>query len=259
MLQDRKTIFNALAEEYDAYRPHYPPQALLLLVTLGELNSSSAIADIGTGTGRIAIELAKYVRVVYAVDTAAAMLERLSDNAREEGLMNIRTLETPAEDTGLASESLDMAIMSQSFHWVDEQPALAEMHRVLRPSAPLVVMWNQVTNVSDPYYKNITSLIKQYNPNYRGGADIVSTGFLPAIEASGLFNSVERYSFPFELQYRPESYLGFLLSKSYVGVGIAQDKIPPFIQQVHGYLKESFPHDRITEKYETVMLVARKK
>jgi ubiquinone/menaquinone biosynthesis C-methylase UbiE len=63
VLRDGRTIFNALAEQYDAYRPHYPAEALSFLVTLGELDGSSDVADIGSGTGRIALELAKYVRV----------------------------------------------------------------------------------------------------------------------------------------------------------------------------------------------------
>lgn len=259
MLQDRRTIFNALAEQYDAYRPHYPADALLFLVTLADLDRTSEVADVGTGTGRIALELAKYVRVVYAIDTAAAMLERLSENARIEGLANVRTLEVSADSTGLPKESLDMTVMAQSFHWVDQGPALSEMHRILRPQRPLVVMWNQVTNTSDPYYQNITSLIAEHNPRYRGGADIVSTEFQPTIEESGLFGEVDRYTFPFQRQYSPEEYLGYLLSKSYVGVGISQDRLPSFIETVHGFLKDSFPHGKITENYETVLLVATKR
>jgi ubiquinone/menaquinone biosynthesis C-methylase UbiE len=259
MLQDRKTIFNALAEQYDAYRPHYPAEALLFLVTLAELDRTSDIADIGSGTGQIALELAKYVRVVYAVDTAAAMLDRLSENARTAGLMNVRTLEVPADNTSLPKESLDMTVLAQSFHWVDKQPALKEMSRILSPNSPLVVMWNQVTNTSDPYYRNIVSLIKDYNPSYRGGADIISTDFKPSIDESGLFGAVERYTFAFEQQYSPEDYIGFLLSKSYIGVGISQDRLPSFIETAHGFLKQSFPLGKITESYETVVLVANKK
>ncbi|MBS1904178.1 MAG: class I SAM-dependent methyltransferase [Bacteroidetes bacterium] len=256
MLQDRRTIFNALAEQYDAYRPHYPAEALLFLVTLAELDRSSEVADIGTGTGRIALELAKYVRTVYAVDTAAAMLERLSENARLEGLTNIRTLEVSADNTGIPSEALDMAVMAQSFHWVDKTPALREMYRILKPNRPLVVMWNQVIHTSEQYYRNITAQIKEHNPSYRGGADIVSTDFQPSIEASGLFGAVDRYTFSFEMQYTAESYVGYLLSKSYIGVGIPQELLPSFIETVHGILKDSFPHGKITESYETVLLVA---
>ncbi len=259
MLRDPKTIFNALAEQYDAYRPHYPQDALLFLITSAELDRTSDVADIGTGTGRIALELAKYVRVVYAVDSASGMLEQLAKNAKEEGLSNIRTIEASAEDTRITSESLALAVMSQSFHWLDKPASLKEVHRILADEKPLVVMWNQITNTSDTYYQEITGLIKEHNPNYRGGSDIVSIDFQPSIEASGLFGEVEKFTFPFELQYSPEAYLGFLLSKSYVGVGIGQDKLPHFLERVHEILKEHFPNGVVGECYETVILIAKKR
>ena len=96
MYTDAKTIFNALAEHYDAYRPRYPAEALLFLITLAELDRTSDVADIGAGTGQIALELAKYVRLLYAVDTAAAMLDQLTEGAREQGLSNVRTIEASA-------------------------------------------------------------------------------------------------------------------------------------------------------------------
>jgi len=259
LIQDGRTIFNALAEQYDAYRPHYPAEALSFLVTLGELNGASDVADIGSGTGRVALELAKQVRVMYAVDTASAMLEQLGTVARESHIGNIRIVEASGEDTTLPSGSIDLAIMAQSFHWMDKPNALAEMHRIIGEAKMLVVMWNQTSNTSDEYYKNIVSLIKEYNSSYKGGSDIMSTDFKPSIEASGKFGAVERFTFPFTLHYSAESYIGFLLSKSYIGVGIPQDRLPHFIEEVHQLLRDSFSHGNVTEHYETVILSTRKK
>jgi ubiquinone/menaquinone biosynthesis C-methylase UbiE len=258
VLFDNKTIFNALAEQYDAYRPHYPAEALLFLVTLGELDRTSDVADIGTGTGRIALELAKYVRMVYAVDTASVMLEQLQISAAEAGLSNIRTIESPGEATGLQSESLDLVTLAQAFHWMDKSASLKEASRILKPHEPLVLLWNQVTNTQDRYYTEIVSLIKKYNSAYKGGTDILSADFPNRIGESRLFGPVERYTFPFEAHYTPENYVGFLLSKSYIGVGIKSADIPQFIEDTYVVLGESFPDRNVIEKYETVMLVARK-
>ncbi|MDP4219562.1 MAG: class I SAM-dependent methyltransferase [Bacteroidota bacterium] len=259
MLFDNKTIFNALAEQYNAYRPHYPPQALLFLVTLGELDRTSDVADIGTGTGRIALELAKYVRLVYAVDTANVMLDQLQITAEEEGLSNIRTIEAPGEATGLQSESLDLVSLAQAFHWMDKPSALKEASRILKPEKSLVLLWNQVTNTKDDYYSEIVGLIKKYNPHYKGGADILSADFADHINASHLFSPPERYTFSFEAIYSPENYIGFLLSKSYIGVGIGSSDLPHFIEGSYLVLKDAFPDGNVVEKYETVMLAARKK
>ncbi len=258
MLFDNKTIFNALAEQYNAYRPHYPAEALLFLVTLGELEGTSDVADIGTGTGRIALELAKYVRLVYAVDTASVMLDQLQISAEEEGRSNIRTIEAPGEATGLQNESLDLVTLAQAFHWMDKPSALKEAWRILKPGKSLVLLWNQITNTKDDYYTEITSLIKNHNPKYKGGADILSVDFPDHINASKLFGPIERYTFSFECSYTPENYVGFLLSKSYIGVGISSTDLPHFIEGASLILNKAFPNRKVVEKYETVMLVATK-
>jgi ubiquinone/menaquinone biosynthesis C-methylase UbiE len=258
VLFDNKTIFNALAEQYDAYRPHYPPEALLFLVTLGELDKSSDIADIGSGTGRIALELAKSVRLVYAIDTATVMLDQLQSSAEKEGLSNIHTIEAPGESTGLHTESLDFVTIAQAFHWMDKQAALKEANRILKPKKQLVLLWNQVTNTSDEYYQEMVALIKRYNSKYEGGADIRSADFPDHLNNSGLFGPIERFTFPFELHYSLESYVGFLLSKSYIGMGIATSELPHFIEGAHQVMKKKFADGNITEQYETVMLAVRK-
>src|SRR5262249_54845205 len=38
-----------------------------------------------------------------------------------------------AHETGLADRSCDIAVCSQSFHWMEPQPTLSEVARILRP------------------------------------------------------------------------------------------------------------------------------
>jgi ubiquinone/menaquinone biosynthesis C-methylase UbiE len=257
LLSDPRTIFNALAENYDAYRPHYPSEALLFLVTLAELDRTSTVADIGTGTGRLALSLARYVRLVYALDPASQMLRKLEENARNEGITGIQTIEAGGERTGLATNSIDLITLAQSFHWMDKPVAVKEFSRILRPNQPLVLLWNQTLDWKAEYYQQINDCIKRFNPRYSGGADIVSSDFPQAITESALFSAPERYSFPFSIEYTAETYIGYLLSKSYIGVGIEKSKLPEFMMCVHEILLEHFGNNRFTESYETIVLAAR--
>jgi len=257
LFNDPRTIFNALADNYDAYRPHYPSEALLFLVTLAELDRSSTVADLGTGTGRLALALAPYVRLVYAIDPASQMLRKLEENARDEGISGIQTIEAGGEDTGLPTDSIDLVTLAQSFHWMQKERAVQEISRILKPHQPLVLLWNHSLDTEKEYYKQLNTCIKQYNPNYMGGADIVSADFPEAITKSGLFNKPELYTFPFSIDFTSETYIGYLLSKSYIGAGIPKSKQPEFMTCVHEILHEHFHGNRFTEHYETVVLAAR--
>ncbi len=253
---DAKTIFNALALEYDAYRPGYPSDSIDFLIKLGELDRMSTMGDIGTGTGRIALALAPHVRMVYAVDTANLMLDQLQENAIRQGITNIRSFEAPGERTGISSQALDLVVLSQVYHWMDKSLALREMHRVLKPGRPMAIVWNEVRNNEDDYHRCIQDLIKRFNENYKGGLDIVSQGFPESIEASGLFDAPETFSFPFVQDYAPEAYIGYLLSKSYIGVGIPRSKLPSFMQEAHEIIHSFFGSGKVREEYHTVILAA---
>jgi SAM-dependent methyltransferase len=257
LFNDPRTIFNALAENYDAYRPHYPSEALLFLVTLAELNRSSTVADLGSGTGRLALALAPYVRLVYALDPAREMLRKLEENAQSEGITGIQTIEAQGESTGLMTDSIDLVTLAQSFHWMNKEKAVKEISRILKPHQPLVLLWNHSLATAEEYYTQINDCIQRFNPKYEGGADIISADFPEAITNSGLFQTPELYTFPFSIEYTAETYLGFLLSKSYIGAGIPKNKQPEFMGCVHDVLHDQFHGNRFTENYETVVLAAR--
>jgi SAM-dependent methyltransferase len=253
---DAKTIFNGLALEYDAYRPGYPNAAIEFLVKLGGLDKTNTIADIGTGTGRLSLALAPHVRLLYAVDTADMMLDQLQENIKHAGLSNIHTIEAPGERTGLQPQSLDFVVLSQVFHWMDHAKALKEMHRILKPGRAVAILWNEVTNNADAYHIELQGLIKRYNPTYKGGLDIVAQEFPKAIDDSEFFFPVSINAFPFTVRYTLEAFIGYMLSKSYIGMGITKSLLPEFIQEAHEILHRDFGTDKVVERYQTVILSA---
>jgi len=256
---DSRTIFNAVADAYDAYRPRYPAESILFLVTLGDLDRTSTIADIGTGTGRLAIALAPYVRLVYAVDTAQAMLDRLMENAAQVHLTNIRPIEAPGEQTKLPANSLDLVVLSQSFHWMQKEAALKEAGRLLKENQPLVILWNRVLESNEQYHQVLQNLIKTYNPDYKGGEEIPSSDFVDLIRKSGLFSEPEYYTFPASQEYRASDYIGYLLSKSYVGASLSPHQVNDFMRSAFDIVLETTKDGKVVEHFETILLVARRK
>ncbi len=70
----------------------------LLEYVLNDLEPSETVLDIGAGTGRWTVPLAKNAKKVTAVEPSAAMLEILKQNAAEAGLNNVEIIQSTWED-----------------------------------------------------------------------------------------------------------------------------------------------------------------
>ncbi|OUJ18795.1 SAM-dependent methyltransferase [Methanonatronarchaeum thermophilum] len=81
--------FNEIADEYDEDpRPEYL-ECLNVVVGCADPDSSDMVLDIGTGTGAVALKLAKKAKYVYGRDISEGMLEKAKEKASEQGVDNV--------------------------------------------------------------------------------------------------------------------------------------------------------------------------
>ncbi len=94
-----------------------------------ELNPECTVLDIGAGTGRLAIPIAKQVKSVTAIDQSSAMLAYLQENMEKEGVENITLINKRWEDIklGVDIDPHDTVIAVHSIGMLDMQEALAKM------------------------------------------------------------------------------------------------------------------------------------
>jgi ubiquinone/menaquinone biosynthesis C-methylase UbiE len=95
------------------------------------------VLDFGCGSGAYALPAARLTGpggTVYALDKDIHALETLVRRAREEGLQNIITIVSSDLDTGLPDGSVDLVLLHDVLHMIDEQRALfGKVNRVLDP------------------------------------------------------------------------------------------------------------------------------
>jgi SAM-dependent methyltransferase len=124
--------FGTRACAYASYRPAYPSAAIeLVLAELGE-PGGVAVADIGAGTGISSRLFADRGATVIAVEPNAAMRAAAAQHPR------VRWHDGTADRTGLANQSVDVAVACQAFHWFATPEAMAEFARIARRRAAIL-------------------------------------------------------------------------------------------------------------------------
>lgn len=117
-----------------------PSKALDLL----DLKPGMVVADIGAGSGYYASRMAKRVGLtghVYATDIQPGMIAILERRIKAEGLSNMTTVLGAVDDPKLAPNSIDLAIMVDVYHELQEpQVFLQRLKPAFKPGGRLVLL-----------------------------------------------------------------------------------------------------------------------
>lgn len=99
-----------------------------------DLDPGISILDVGCGPGTLALPIAKRVRQVTAIDYSQGMLDILNDQAKHQGIDNIKTVHCSWEDNWMdfGIEPHDLVIASRSMNIPDLAGALQKLGRYAR-------------------------------------------------------------------------------------------------------------------------------
>lgn len=145
------------AHEYDRVRPAYPEQVLDVILA-APTNSPRVIVDVGAGTGQLTRMLGQREVSTIAIEPAAAMRRVLQQQSWLDASCTV-VLDTTAEATGLPSNSADLLVWSQSFHWLDAAQATKEAARVLRNGGAVALVANQL-DVEIPWVHRLSRIMR---------------------------------------------------------------------------------------------------
>ena len=142
--------FQAAADAYERSRPDYPSQAIDRLVQELEIGRAATVLDLGAGTGKLTRMLIHTGARLVAVEPVDAMRHTFV-----EAVPGVPVVGGTAEAMPFADGVFDAVIIAQAFHWFHGVDALQEIHRVLRPSGRLGLIWN-IRDDSAPWVARLT-------------------------------------------------------------------------------------------------------
>jgi SAM-dependent methyltransferase len=195
------------AETYERVRPEYPDRAVDWAIERLGLGPGSVILDLAAGTGKLSRALVARRWKVLAVDPSSEMLAQL-----RVAVPDVEVREGTAEAIPLDDATVDAVTVAQAFHWFEPQPALREIHRVLRPAGGLALFWN-LRQSDDPVQAAWTAIVRDAKASVR---DREGHDERAEIARSGLFGPVEELEDRWTQCVSVDEFVSLVSSRSYV-------------------------------------------
>jgi SAM-dependent methyltransferase len=199
--------FTGLAGLYAQSRPGYPPQAVDFVLVTCNLDPSSVLVDVGSGTGISSRLFAARGLKVIGIEPNGDMRARASADLGPA----IEYRDGRAESTGLPDRCADIVLAAQAFHWFEPDRALREFHRVLRRRGWVALLWN-ARDREDPLTSEYSQIIDRLPDATRSDAQDIT----PVAPIRGrLFGDPQVARFPNAQVLDEDGLVGRALSSSY--------------------------------------------
>jgi SAM-dependent methyltransferase len=201
-----RQAFGADPANYDAARPPYPDWVFERLAACG-LGPGATVFEIGPGTGTAARRLlAAGAGQVVAIEPDPRLAAYLR-SALASPALEVRN-ET-FEAAGLPARVFDLGLAATSFHWLDEDAALARIAGLLKPGGWWAALWNSFgdNSLPDPFH-DATDAVLNGNDSPSAGKGGVDYGLdvsrrTAALERAG-FEAITHETSHWPLRLDPE-------------------------------------------------------
>ena len=122
-----KDRFLGFVDVYDQARPEMPEYPIEIITKY--LNKKAGIVvDLGCGSGLSTTAWKDHCEAVIGIEPSDDMF-RIANKKTDKAISFKKAF---AHETGLSSDCADVAICSQSFHWMNPELTLAEVNRILK-------------------------------------------------------------------------------------------------------------------------------
>jgi SAM-dependent methyltransferase len=220
------------AEDYERGRPGWPVEA----VRIPRLPSDAEVLDLGAGTGKL-------TRLLTSAFARVAAVEPAEDMRRVFVALSPDVDLTPgaAEAIPLEEDSIDAVFVGQAFHKFEDELALAEIARVLRPGGTLVLLWNLPAGPWDPSASAAEELLhERMPPGDRGyipldlGGPAAGSGWTPAV-ADSPFEPLQAAAVANPQTVDRDGLVAFYATMDWVG-DLPDDERLPLLAEVRALL-----------------------
>ena len=144
---DAVRTFDAAADDYDRFRPGYPEELYRAIFDYVDLGPSSALVEVGIGTGQATPPFLDLGCAVTAVEPG----EHLARVCREKFARwpRFRVIVGRFEEVDLPEDTCDLVYSATAFHWVPEAAGYRRAFAMLKPGGAFARFANHPCRAGD--------------------------------------------------------------------------------------------------------------
>ncbi len=239
--------FTGKADLYEKFRPSYPDE---LIDFLYENARCEAVADIGAGTGKFTRCLLKKPWQVTAVEPNADMRGKLAE------IGSITVVNAPAEDTGLADNSVGLVTTAQAFHWFDEERFKTECKRILTPNGQLAIIFNERNSEDEISVERNEICMRYCGAFHSGHVGKRTTEEGSAFLKNVYFSEVKYFAVENNVENDERTFIGDTLSRSYA-IGEDNENYGRFVGELRDVFAKHEKGGKVTIRYTAACYLGR--
>jgi len=202
--------FGPAADEFQRYRPDYPPELYeRILARVPEQRRERAM-DIGAGTGIVTRYLIPNFHEVIAVEPDAQMAAKIAELCPRAVIRIVSSEECEQE-----RESVDLITIANALHWMNAERVLANVIRWLRPEGVLAVFDRPLPKAGPDVDAVTKEEFRGPWRRYRDPRLNRADTYQDQIRAASGLSIVEESKIPHLVSMSARDYAGFWSSTSY--------------------------------------------
>jgi SAM-dependent methyltransferase len=254
-----RTTFGTVAELYDRVRPTYPAAVYDDLAELGAIPPGGRVLEIGPGTGKATVELARRGYEVVAVELSPdlAAVARRNLAAFPQAEVFTADFEAWVDEP----ESFDAVVAFTAFHWLDPEVRFARAAGLLREGGALgVVATNHVLpEDGDQFFAEVQAdydAVVPHRDNRPPPRPDEIRGVRHEFESSGLFGAIVQRGHLWTQTYDAEEYIAVLSTYS-PNIALPPAQREELFRRIADRI-ESRPGARATKHYLSTLTIGRR-
>lgn len=258
---ERKVVFDQIAEEYDAIRPGYPEEFIDNVVKVAAVPEGGRILEVGCGSGQATESLLRYGAEFTCLDISPSLLSIAEKKFGGRADIDIRFRQSSFEEFDGEGKPFDLVIAASSWHWIDPEIGYRKAASLLAPTGSLAVIATLHPKPFTGFFERVQEVYRDVvpewgNPNStRTTADVIRDT-RKEMESSGCFRTVTSVRCEWSIEYRRDDYLRLL--KTYSDhYRLGPERLGLLFEGIGRLIDESYG-GRVTRPYETVGYVGRK-